>query len=87
MLGSHNVYNGVGALVALYALGYDLQSLCRGLSTFPGVPGRLESIESPRGHRAFVDYSHTVDALKHAILSLQKIKKPHQKLETKIDKN
>jgi UDP-N-acetylmuramoyl-L-alanyl-D-glutamate--2,6-diaminopimelate ligase len=33
------------------------------LSSFRGVPGRLERVDNPRGLDIFVDYAHTPDAL------------------------
>jgi UDP-N-acetylmuramyl-tripeptide synthetase len=35
------------------------------------VPGRLERVENGRGRHVYVDYSHTPDALEHALSALR----------------
>lgn len=74
LIGEHNVYNMVGALVALHLVGHDLNSLKPAVQNFKGVPGRLQSRKSAQGVYGFVDYAHTPDALVKAVDSLKAVK-------------
>jgi UDP-N-acetylmuramoyl-L-alanyl-D-glutamate--2,6-diaminopimelate ligase len=73
LLGRHNVYNALAATSAALALGMDLDTICGALATFSGVPGRLQSIEVGQPFRVFVDYAHTNDALRNALLAIREI--------------
>jgi UDP-N-acetylmuramoyl-L-alanyl-D-glutamate--2,6-diaminopimelate ligase len=66
LVGRHNVENCAGAILLALGMGIRPHSIAEAVAGFPGVPGRLERIESPGGARAFVDYAHTDDALKSA---------------------
>lgn len=71
LIGEHNIYNVVSCLAVIYGLGYDLLKAANALSTFPGIPGRMQKIESQSGVYGFVDYAHTPDALEKSILSIK----------------
>ncbi len=66
LIGGHNAENCAGAILLALGLGVPVRSVEKAVAGFPGVPGRLERIESPNGARAFVDYAHTDDALRSA---------------------
>ncbi|MCJ2164897.1 MULTISPECIES: UDP-N-acetylmuramoyl-L-alanyl-D-glutamate--2,6-diaminopimelate ligase [unclassified Pseudodesulfovibrio] len=64
LVGSFNAMN----LLAAQAVGLQLGLNCkdmRKLSTFPGVPGRLERVMNDRQLDIFVDFAHTPDALEN----------------------
>ncbi|MGE4194800.1 MAG: UDP-N-acetylmuramoyl-L-alanyl-D-glutamate--2,6-diaminopimelate ligase [Pseudodesulfovibrio sp.] len=64
LVGAFNAMN----LLAAQAVGLQLGLNCkdmRRLSTFPGVPGRLERVMNDRDLDIFVDYAHTPDALEN----------------------
>ncbi len=69
LVGRHNVENCLGAARAAVGLGLGAATVAEALERFPGVPGRLERMESRSGAVAFVDYAHTDDAL-HSVLSV-----------------
>lgn len=71
LVGRHNVENCLGAVLTALALGAAPHAVAEALITFPGVPGRLERIESGTGITAFVDYAHTDDALRTALSILR----------------
>lgn len=73
LIGKHNVYNVVGCLASLHALGYDLKTSGGVVASFPGVPGRLQAVKSKQNIYAFVDYAHTPDALEKVLLSLKNL--------------
>ena len=54
-------------------LGKDEEEVLVALSTLYPVAGRLETIHSPKGITAVVDYAHTPDALVNVLASLQEV--------------
>ncbi|MBI1977714.1 MAG: UDP-N-acetylmuramoyl-L-alanyl-D-glutamate--2,6-diaminopimelate ligase, partial [Candidatus Omnitrophica bacterium] len=71
----HNVYNVASALVTLAEEGFDLKELVLHLTSFPGVPGRLEQIDEGQDFSLFVDYAHTPDGLYNVLSSLEGLPK------------
>lgn len=63
LLGVHNMENALGAATCALELGISVQDIAAALNTFPGVPGRLERIETGRGFSVFVDFAHTDGSL------------------------
>ncbi len=57
MLGRFNVANALAAATAVHTLGIPWDVLARGLSSFPGVAGRMELIQE-QPFRVLVDYAH-----------------------------
>lgn len=62
MIGGFNADNAALAILAAARLGIDLEMSAASLATFPGVPGRLERVETGSVD-TFVDYAHTPDAV------------------------
>lgn len=65
--GTFNVYNCLGALAAAREVGVEDRAIGEGIEALPGVPGRLEPVQSDRGFAVFVDYAHTPDSLEHVL--------------------
>ncbi len=80
LIGVHNVYNVVAALGVIHALGLNMQKAVKDLESFPGIPGRLQGVQSQSGVFGFVDYAHTPDALEKVLISLKKLKKETSRL-------
>lgn len=70
LVGVHNVYNVLGALAVLKSLGLSVERCAKRLHGFPGVPGRLESVNVGQDFRVFVDFAHTPDGLENVLQSL-----------------
>lgn len=70
LLGAFNVANALGAAAAARAAGLDTESIARGLSSAPQIPGRMEALAT---QPALVvrDYAHTPDALERALQALR----------------
>ena len=66
----HNVYNTLAALSTVSEEGFSLNDLIPELSSFSGVPGRLERIDEGQDFQVFVDYAHTPDGLHNVLSSL-----------------
>ncbi len=71
LIGTHNVYNALGAAGVTLALGRDLNCIRDGLEHVPPVPGRLEPVPCPKGCKVLVDFAHTDQALKSVLQSLR----------------
>jgi UDP-N-acetylmuramoyl-L-alanyl-D-glutamate--2,6-diaminopimelate ligase len=65
--GRFNVANAAAAAVAGLELGFDGESVRRGILGMERVPGRMEGFFSKSGIRVLVDYAHTPDALANVI--------------------
>ncbi len=61
--GSFNAVNVTGVLALALELGYDPAVLLPRLAAFPGLPGRMESVDLPGGPAAIVDFAHSPDAV------------------------
>lgn len=75
LIGLHNVYNTLASAACALSLGFELETIKKGIENVPVVPGRLESIPYKRGVNIFVDYAHTPHALESVLLTLKKLKK------------
>ena len=74
LLGAYNLENALAAVGAGLLLGIPLEVLLEGLSTFPGVPGRMEVVrEEP--FRVVIDFAHTGKSLEAALKALRKTTK------------
>ena len=73
MLGRHNVWNIAGAATALLALGVPADAIQQGLASLDHVPGRLERVLNQEDVNILIDYAHTADALRMALLSLREM--------------
>jgi UDP-N-acetylmuramoyl-L-alanyl-D-glutamate--2,6-diaminopimelate ligase len=71
LIGEHNLANLLAAVGLASAAGVAAAAAARGAGAVPAVPGRLERVAVAPDVHAFVDYSHTPDALAHAIATLR----------------
>ena len=73
LLGRHNVWNIAGAATALLALDVPAGAIQQGLASLDHVPGRLERVPNDADVNILIDYAHTADALRMALLSLREM--------------
>ncbi len=73
LIGRVNLYNLLIVGIELRARGLDATAIAKRLSVLTPVPGRMEAIGSERGVTAVVDYAHTPDALRNALLGLAEL--------------
>jgi UDP-N-acetylmuramoyl-L-alanyl-D-glutamate--2,6-diaminopimelate ligase len=74
LVGLFNVSNLLGAIGACMALGLSPQEAASGVSSLPGVPGRMERVDEGQPFSVIVDYAHTDDALKNLLDTLRSLK-------------
>lgn len=75
LTGGFNIYNILAALACVSELGYLIEQAIESVKTFKPVNGRFNPIKLYNGAYAIIDYSHTSDSLKNAILSAKEILK------------
>lgn len=72
-VGRFNAYNLLAVYGAAVALGKRQEEVLLVLSALRSVSGRFETITSPRGYTAVVDYAHTPDALTNVLNSIHEV--------------
>ncbi len=73
MIGTHHIYNCLGAAAVGLAYGMDLTTIVRGLEAVEYIPGRLHRVECGQPFGVFVDYAHTPDALAGSLQALRAV--------------
>jgi UDP-N-acetylmuramoyl-L-alanyl-D-glutamate--2,6-diaminopimelate ligase len=68
LIGRFNVYNVLGVMGLLVSLGFSEKLVAQAISSFVGVPGRLERYQLPNGVQCFIDYAHNPSSFE-AVLS------------------
>lgn len=84
LVGRFNVSNLLCIYGTALCLGFDELDVLRVLSTLKPVNGRFETIHSPKGWTAIVDYAHTPDAVDNVIQTIREIKREDAKLITVV---
>ncbi|MDZ4289525.1 MAG: UDP-N-acetylmuramoyl-L-alanyl-D-glutamate--2,6-diaminopimelate ligase [Prosthecobacter sp.] len=74
LIGDFNVYNALGALAAVHAMGLNLRESVNHLKQSPQVPGRLERVTDSSRFQVFVDYAHTPDALVNVLRTVRALR-------------
>jgi UDP-N-acetylmuramoyl-L-alanyl-D-glutamate--2,6-diaminopimelate ligase len=65
--GRFNVYNVLGALAAVRAVGVPLDTAAEALERAGQVPGRFEPVDVGQPFAVLVDYAHTPDSLENVL--------------------
>ena len=72
-IGKFNAANLTAVYGTALLLGADELEVLRILSSLTSVSGRFETLRSPSGYTAIVDYAHTPDALTNVITTINQI--------------
>lgn len=72
-VGRFNVYNLLAVYAATCLLGQDKEQTLINMSMLIPVAGRFQTVYSPRGYVAVVDYAHTPDALTNVLSTLRDV--------------
>ena len=83
-VGHFNVQNLLAVYGTAVLLGHERGEVLTALSALQPVDGRFETIRSPLGVTAVVDYAHTPDALKNVIETINAIREGGQQLITVV---
>jgi UDP-N-acetylmuramoyl-L-alanyl-D-glutamate--2,6-diaminopimelate ligase len=74
LLGRFNVSNVLAAFGAALALDLNPETALAGITSVPGVPGRLERVQAGQEFAVIVDYAHTDDALKNLLETVRELR-------------
>ncbi|MCC8153810.1 MAG: UDP-N-acetylmuramoyl-L-alanyl-D-glutamate--2,6-diaminopimelate ligase [Tannerellaceae bacterium] len=83
-VGRFNAYNLLAVYGATVSLGVDPEETLVVLSTLRSVSGRFETIPSPLGYTAIVDYAHTPDALVNVLNGIHEVLQNKGKIITVV---
>ena len=72
-VGRFNVYNLLAVYAATCLLGRDKEDVLVNMSMLVPVAGRFQTVYSPQGYVAVVDYAHTPDALANVLSTLRDV--------------
>ncbi|MBR3289957.1 MAG: UDP-N-acetylmuramoyl-L-alanyl-D-glutamate--2,6-diaminopimelate ligase [Clostridia bacterium] len=75
--GEFTVYNALGTLSCLLALGVPFDKAQHAFATLGGVKGRAEVVPTGRGFSVVIDYAHTPDGLEKICSTLARSCKGH----------
>jgi UDP-N-acetylmuramoyl-L-alanyl-D-glutamate--2,6-diaminopimelate ligase len=74
LFGLYNLSNCLAAIAAASGvLEIDPQAVQAGIAGFPGVPGRMERLDLGQDFTAIVDFAHTPNALRSALLAARSL--------------
>lgn len=71
LIARYNVANLLAVITALVAAGHDLKAVVEAVAQFRGVAGRMQRVDTGSDFSILVDYAHTPDALKNALMALR----------------
>ncbi|MGX8694528.1 MAG: Mur ligase family protein [Methanobrevibacter sp.] len=72
--GLHNVYNVTGVIIAAHEfLNLPYDKILKSVSTFTGVEGRMERVDTINGKTVFVDYAHNPAGVQTVLKEFQKL--------------
>ena len=83
-VGKFNAYNLLAVYSCAIMLAFDKQKILTALSEMKPVEGRFETLRSPNGITAIVDYAHTPDALLNVLNAINQIRNDDQELITVV---
>lgn len=73
IIGKFNIYNLLAVTAVLLLDGYSLTEIADVLASLTPVCGRMDAIIVPNKPLVVVDFSHTPDSLKNALLTLKEV--------------
>ena len=72
-VGKFNAYNLLAVYGAAISLGAEVEDTLIALSTLVSVSGRFQTLRSPEGYTAIIDYAHTPDALTNVLNAIHEV--------------
>ncbi|RUT78141.1 UDP-N-acetylmuramoyl-L-alanyl-D-glutamate--2,6-diaminopimelate ligase [Ancylomarina longa] len=83
-IGDFNAHNLLAVYATARLLNQSKEEVLKGISELISVAGRFESIISPEGIMAIVDYAHTPDALKNVLDSIDALRTKNEQVITVV---
>lgn len=82
--GRFNAYNLTSVYGASCLLGWSVDDILRNMSLLVPVSGRFQTLRSPRGYMAVVDYAHTPDAIVNVLNAIHEVVSPDHQVITVV---
>lgn len=82
--GDFNAYNILAVYAAAVLLGFHKEELLKYISMLIPVSGRFETLMSPNGVMAVVDYAHTPDAIENVLSTIETLKGKNNQVITVV---
>lgn len=82
--GRFNAYNLTAVYGASCLLGWSVDDILRNMSLLIPVSGRFQTLRSPRGYMAVVDYAHTPDAIVNVLNAIKEVVAPDRQVITVV---
>ncbi|MBP2240031.1 UDP-N-acetylmuramoyl-L-alanyl-D-glutamate--2,6-diaminopimelate ligase [Cytobacillus eiseniae] len=70
LIGKFNIYNVLAAIGAGIASNIPIEDIIQSVVHMRGVSGRFETVDAGQDYSIVVDYSHTPDSLKNALIAI-----------------
>ena len=71
LMGEHNAYNALAAIIAAHDIGISIDKACSALSEFKSVKRRLECIFDAKGIQIYDDFAHHPTAITKTLRALR----------------
>lgn len=71
LVGRFNIYNILGAVAAVRAIGVGMDAVEKALKEMVGIPGRLEVVGEGQDFSVIVDYAHAENALENVFQTVK----------------
>ena len=75
LIGEYNVYNILAAFATAVSLGIEAEQAAAAITSFKGVPGRMEYIDEGQKFDLFIDFAHTPASLEFALKTFNSFKR------------
>jgi len=75
LLGKHNVYNSLSAIMVTNVLGVSHEVIAKALSKVKGIPGRMEFIDQGQKFKVIVDYAFEPKAMQALYDNVNRLEK------------
>ena len=72
-VGKFNAYNLLAVYGSAISLGAEMEDTLIAISTLNSVSGRFQTLRSPEGYTAIIDYAHTPDALTNVLNTIHEV--------------
>ncbi len=84
LIGDFNACNLLAVYATACLLNQDKEEVLRGISELKSVDGRFQSVISPQGVMAIIDYAHTPDALKNVLNTIADLRTRNEQVITVV---
>lgn len=75
IIGKYNLYNCLAAASVCLVLHIELDTIKKAVSSFGGIPGRMEEVSLSKPYRVFIDFAHKPNALEQTLKTARTLTK------------